>query len=1334
MTAPSLPKEPRTRAFASLCAAAFLAFSSCSNDNGIPPDAPPGTTVSPELLDVQYGRLVDVYGLVDGPDGTTFELFAADVVIGSDISDQRTGTSNVSDAEITYDFISTDPATLQPRLLITRRIGTQAFATAFDALDDELRSVSPMRYGEGSEQLPFSVVPRNAALRLTWSADLEIDDRFFVTRTEEGFVTSLVNTEAVQLLRIVGDPEQEGAFVPLPIRIIPRAREIVIDPVLLGNEGVQYQTSNNASGMPASPDPFGANIRIAVALDGPLAIPGLRESDVVGITGNNNSGRQAIVRDFRSGNDGDVSSELANGFVRDTLPLRMVGSIPFYLERVDSISASIQEITIFKNGITHEIDRGDVFSFLANSASVPLEDGEVLVDPADDLGDPEEQHVRVRIRRVPGLAEIDPRNLPGYPQLLQDREPWLVQNAPRALLACEFTAGDENGRDDPVNFLTFTPQPLSIGGFTPAANQFVSPFAGAVVRFNKPVDLDSVKWADTFFFAMRDLTSAEARQQFIESRPNNLGGTGMDPATFNEAKYRTPFLITSRIVDVDGSQTTLQLQPTAGFYLDETMRNAADPEQYRYFLHVISDSQDGGVQDLAGNRLDLQGTTAQRSNQVVMDFTVDTRKVNGNPVFEDNLAISIVRRFRDRDEDERPSMFLGSEVRAPGGPQDVATQTLEDLFGAFLYLDGRLQGRPTTRTRTVADSFNQAPAIRSPGGPPNALPPIDPLAWCPQTVFDPGPFAELTDNQQAANTATQPFGQPIQTPLNPTGCRMQTCWREVDLSLSRDNPFDFNLDIEQMYWAPFDGDPLFFDEFDRTSLRLGHSEYRPSPCVGDFSSLPSLHESGLRGTYQLNWLRNQVPQGSGQAVESFAPITTAYADKNMRINPSALVFAANGGSQFLSLPEFEEPYFVWRDETVLEQGGDSDSGSDVTTNPSNAIGQTYAPYILTPFRMGQAMGVVDGANGPTLVRSFWNDARNWQLANNNVRDRFTGGLCGSISMPLLADFQIFYDSTELPVGQPFFATGINGWQVSITLQSDPRPRFRVFSAGRSSAAPQGELAMGPNSPGWEVASGGWAFQPNGAPWTVTPPPPPSQPAGPDIKGDNTFYWIMMDVLRRRTVVTNGFIDLNNPHRVPEDFDDPRLGPFFLQGGNVNTPADTVPEFAWSFDPPLSRLPAGTSVVPQFRAAGEVDATPWYWQRWIDTPNRLWPTPNNANPSITTAQRAQLRPDANNFPLDPYKAGDAHLRKWDTRPEPSSGASRDWWTYLYNRNVTGYVEDANELMDPAYLQAVVNSTEPFVPQDVRYLNWRFLIRNNSEAEIPVDPSIETFALSYRFERR
>ena len=113
----------------------------------------------------------------------------------------------------------------------------------------------------------------------------------------------------------------------MPVRVVVQGRAIVLDPVLLGTEGLQYQTANNAAGLPASPDQLGANMRIAVALEGPLGIPGLRESAQHGLTGLNNSARLSIARDFRSGNPDDTSDDFAHGFVRDPLPLRIVGEI-----------------------------------------------------------------------------------------------------------------------------------------------------------------------------------------------------------------------------------------------------------------------------------------------------------------------------------------------------------------------------------------------------------------------------------------------------------------------------------------------------------------------------------------------------------------------------------------------------------------------------------------------------------------------------------------------------------------------------------------------------------------------------------------------------------------------------------------------------------------------------------------------------------------------------------------------------------------------------------------------------------------------------------------------
>jgi hypothetical protein len=169
-------------------------------------------------------------------------------------------------------------------------------------------------------------------------------------------------------------------------------------------------------------------------------------------------------------------------------------------------------------------------------------------------------------------------------------------------------------------------------------------------------------------------------------------------------------------------------------------------------------------------------------------------------------------------------------------------------------------------------------------------------------------------------------------------------------------------------------------------------------------------------------------------------------------------------------------------------------------------------------------------------------------------DNFTGGLVGNVALPLLADFWTFCDRPDLPVGGGYIASGTNGWQVAITVQSDPRPSFRVLSAGRAALASGGAaLCRAPGDASWTTAQGGFVGQTTG----TTPP------------GDNTLYWIMMDVAKRQSVITNGFVDLFNPHRVPQGHPDPRLGPFFLNGANPSLPANTLPSFAYEFDPPLS---------------------------------------------------------------------------------------------------------------------------------------------------------------------
>jgi hypothetical protein len=1226
-----------------------------------------------ELVAVEFGRLVDVYGLRTVGDETTVELFETDVLVGPDIRDERDANSTKRDDEISYDFLASNPDTLQPRLLITRELGSAAFAEKFDLLDEKVRRVSPARFGQDVTTQPFSVVPRNGGLRLRFTRPLGLDEDFFVARDPvTKIVTGVKNSEAVQLLRIVGDPNDQqhsGDFQVVPARIVPKGNTLIVDPVLLGSEGRQYQARNNAAGMPESPDQSGANMRLAVALEGPLAIPGIKPDRSGGLDGRNNQAQRSVIRDFRSGNVNDSSADVSRGFVRDPVPPRVVGEITMYLERVDDLNSASQVLRVYKGGIQHEIDRGDVIRLVVDNSGIPAAVTEVTVDPdgsQGDRGDPSVQHVNVIVRRTPGLEEHDPSRRPDYPLNERDREPWLVKNAPKAVLVCEFTAERIDPKDptktygdDERYFLTFTPSPLPHPDGTPSEpNQNVSPFAGAILRFTKPVDMSTVKAFDTFFFGTRDLLDPQAVEDFKAQ-------INIEPSAFRHEKFLTPHLVTSQVYDEDGSQTAVRLQPKLGFYLDETIRTTDEPKEFKdkkfkYFVHLRGG--DLGIRDLAGNEIDFQSALAVRE-QMTIPFSLDTRKLaNGQPQFADNLAVSIVRRLAGIDEDEQPSYYRSEEVQQKGITQpNPLAYNLEDMFGSVnLLSDGTIEARPTTRVRQVVDNLNQAP-------PPSQK---SDLRYCPEFLNG--------EEQVASGSAVTPFGQPLQNPLNPFGCRLQMLWREIDMSLSRTEPGDFNLDVEYMHWAPFAGNPITFDEFDTLSLYLGHSEYRPEPCVGITGALPTMPGSGLAPAFAENYVANKTLTAQNEAGP--AP-HAAFIAKNMPIEQRLAITEPNGVNRYLPLPKFDKPYFVWRDELNTFQGANAGVGSDVT--PSG-----LKPYIISPFLNGGGRFVKfdTAANGLKFFYGFWNNAQNFNPGSTSSSDQRTGGLVGSIALPLLADFQVLPDSETLPEDNPFRASGANGWQISIALTSGAQPNFRVYSGGGLVQGKPREVK--PGLPDWNNATGG--YTPNGA---RTP------------SGDNSVFWIMTDFLKRQSVATFGFVELANPHRLPKTSTaDPRLGPYF--GGTP--PANMLPRFDLTFEPPLEQLPGGTAVVPEFRGAGIVDPSPWY------------ATKHSANVSPP--------PDADNFPLDPRKAGDAHIRKYDDR------GNRGAWTYFYNRQITGYTKELNELMDPNFTSRFQGPTETFTPADVKYFNWRFIMLNNVDANPPIAPRLQSFAITYRFERR
>lgn len=1154
-----------------------LPFTACGSGGGGGGTGSASDGIS--LMSIHSGRLVDVYGLVgDGQGNSTgaIQLVQTDVLIGNDIQDERQVNENKADSEITYDFIGTDPATLQPKLLITRVIGSPAFDQAFDELDDTAQLISAGVYGQNPSLQPFNVAARNSGIRLTFNRDLGLAPDFFIERDAQGNPSGIKNPEAVELVEIVGDPTDKdpiGDFKRITTRIAHRGNLIILDPVLLGVEGNWFHVPNRASGMPESTTQTLANMRINIALEGPLRIRGMTAKTDPRFIQTNLAGRKALVRDFRSGNKLDTTANLQNGFVREKIPPRLVGEMRMRLESVEKLSETVQRLTIFKAGVVHEIDRGDVLKLYpkGSQTGVPVAVTEVILDPEEDHGKPGEQRVRVRVRSVDEWKPYDPSSNPGFPASIPERMKWLIDNGPLVVLAAEFFGGDpkKGDGDDPENFITFTPDPVPDPGQTtvkPGEN--VSPFANIVLRFSKPVNLATVKPYDSMILS----TLASARDT-------------LDP------KLGTPHLIASQIFDEDGSSTALRIAPPMGFFLSDGMRGATKKKQYPYYLHLVGGFE--GIRDFAGNPVDFQRTD-QSSTQLsfnTFEFFLDNNVEKAGNRFPNNRVVNIVRRFAALDEDESEKDQI-------------------DFFGPVAVVGGKAIGRSLTRGSSFVDDKNQLPS-----------PPSFPFSFCQS-----GDFMALT--------ASNPVGGPILNPLNPWGGRLENIWREIDLGLSRTNSVDFNLDVEQMWWAPYQQgaagtNDIIYDVFDRISLFLGHCEYRPDNCIWPAAALPRYTQSGLQFYFDSNFARNlkigttNMVNPTSSQIEEMPPPHIAYENQQLVVQHKDIAMDPTNSVRYLPLPTFakDKGYFTYRDEAVNVLGG--------------GRGQ---PRILSPF-------------GPENSR-FW---------DSNTRTAPDDGQVGAIALPIMADFWSYVDDPKLPKDDPFFATGANGLQLSICVTSSAVPYFRVYSGG-SLVLSQNAKYVRPGDRDFKVASGGWN------PLT----------GARTAAGDPTQYWMRFDWLRRKSYMTYGFVNLQDPHLdASNNYGDPRLG----SGNSYSIASTEVCNFQEFFEPPLSTLPTGVIIEAEYRGAD----------------------------SSSSGYKA----------LDPRLPGNAHIRT-------ASGQS---WSYRYTNKLTQYTTNPNQLFQDSWLGSFQLDAK-----QVRIMNWRFRFQNNPEAVNPPPPTLDAYGLSYRIETR
>jgi hypothetical protein len=164
-----------------------------------------------------------------------------------------------------------------------------------------LLPLAPSYRGQNTQTHPIPIVPRNAAIRMHFSAKILADATFFET-----------NPTAIQLLEFKGDPavvQPVNAFRILPYRVVTKDNDVILDTTILGGEGA---AGSNTRGLPASADQVTANIRIAMPARGAVSPTFyVKEDAVAQLNGVDTAARNSVIRDFRSGNLADgVSGRL----------------------------------------------------------------------------------------------------------------------------------------------------------------------------------------------------------------------------------------------------------------------------------------------------------------------------------------------------------------------------------------------------------------------------------------------------------------------------------------------------------------------------------------------------------------------------------------------------------------------------------------------------------------------------------------------------------------------------------------------------------------------------------------------------------------------------------------------------------------------------------------------------------------------------------------------------------------------------------------------------------------------------------------------------------------
>ncbi len=1242
------------------------------------------------LLRMDFGRLVDVYAYrrIDQskPDRRDIlnrkpTLIAENVVVSALIESQPLFDAIGEERrDADYRFMPFDARVGHEELLIlwddTAAEERERFTLATQLASNNLEELPPAWRDQNTNTRPIPVIPRNAAIVMTFDRPLGLSDEFF-----------WANPSALQLLEFKADPKKVPAyraFRPVTRRIIVQGRKLVIDTTLIGDEARNGQTS---TGLPMSVDNVTANLRLALPTSGVVARQlGIAADRVPELNGVDSRGDQAVIRDFRSGNKADGKL----GALTDVELPMLVGDFEMGIididmkERVLTLNKRYAPVPV--RGRIPFVNGGIGIRGLPGGpgkvpTEVPLRAGDLLVQDVT-MGS---EVVRVRAEILMNMDVgnvIGDKNFPSL-GLAKDGSDGSSATTVRVKVS-NLTAKDARGNDVPFqmsslplgedcvlraryyhyvpyasafgnsvvtdagrikDFTVFDPEPpvLDPSRRPIPRGTLIDPTAAVSFRFSEPMDMESVEPLNNYFIANSTFTDSNVMAMLKEDKPSGLS------------------IIGSRLVDQERDGTLLRLVPMLGLFHEKSQVET-------YWMHMTLGK--GGVLDLAGNPVDPYDRRLNAILAISTRFTLDAAA-------DDNLVATRIHRFEVSDEDGTP----------PGSI---------DFFGQFQLRDGSLMGAETTRFSKIADAQTLAGILRYEKGEcyfPGSLgpPPIPAGTVAPGVAEPPGVLYWTPSNVPVFPPTNTPFGGIVE-PHNKRGSRLQMTYREDDFGLGYRDPSTQMIDLEQMHWAPWNNDAVLYDVFDRYTLRVGHCDSRPDllftlnvppppatqpTCNLDCGSL----FSGLQPTFASNIL-----QGSSA--------TTLLEDKAYKVNPRD-AFRGSTGTTFVPYPQFLDTY-TWRDSRLIswDMKEDKAIGLGGAKNPGGQFpnGDTTAnvssPWLPEPPPPTGWTGTV------------------WTMDEGDFRGTRARDH-DPIAMPMLFDFMVYPDASTTSANLFHIAYVGPIWSYTGSFPNNPGgyyngapargqngapicssydwPAFRSHHSGGVDGGAQ-EYFVDPANQHTSKAS--WIKDTGlGNPYQTKPE-------------DDHLHWAQADFVRKVSMVTFGFFDTlkpnahgltqqNYPSAWPGLPNSKGFPDFEALGSRRGGKTYLVESIQAHLDPPTQ--PPGTSVSLEFRGA-----------RTFERAENIYDQRSNDKMS----ERGNLLNA--NYACEAYRYA-----------MPNAGPANDT-PRVKAEGLTPYVFEEK-------LDSIRDTSTKLLP---RYFNYRLVFGNNTSVTPAISPSIRSVIVAYK----